>query len=102
MNRRSELLLIIRREIERRKKLSKVSPFEGLLSYIRSLGFREGGSFICPGCGDKGKLDDMKDLSFHAVNKTIDTKVCFSCYIDLYGGHQNRIVESYYDFDSQA
>ena len=83
-NRKSQLFLSIRREMERRAKLVRFSPLERFRRLFRNDDVTRGHVIVCPGCGWREKKSKAKELSFDAVDKVINTKICRSCDNDLY------------------
>ena len=96
INRRYHLLLIIRREIERKIRLVRFSPLKRLTKCLfRTCTHRRHRNIICPGCGWKVKWSKCKDMSFTVVEKKVNAKICQDCDLDLFGG--NKIADNMYE-----
>ena len=85
INRRYHLLLIVRREIERRIKLARFSPLKRFLKYVSHIYTHEKRSINCPGCGLKVKSSKAKEVCFIVVKKEIKAKICQNCHLDFAG-----------------
>lgn len=76
------LLLIVRREIERREGVATFSPWQRALNFVHQLRLRVMKKFVCPGCGKYVKLSEARELAFD-MDKKINAEICKNCLLDL-------------------
>ena len=79
INRRVQMLLIVRRELERRERLEKFSPW----SKLRKLCCKQTSILICPGCGRKVKPKNTKAISLNFGETRTDGRICDDCHLDF-------------------
>lgn len=89
INRKCQLMLIVRRELERRAKIIKFSPLARLKHLLaRTKKDNEKRTFICPACGWKAKYSKAQRITFKLGKSMVNDKICFDCHIDLLGDEE--------------
>lgn len=82
INRKFQLNLIVRRELERRARMEEFSPWFRLKMFCRRTIKRR--KMICPGCGYKSVTEKAKLIEFEVKGKSnIRERVCEDCYKDF-------------------
>ena len=84
INRKFQLMLIVRRELERRAKLLRFSPLARLKRFLSRKNVNR--MFVCPGCGWKEKCVRAREICFSLGESVINDKICKDCHLDLAGG----------------
>lgn len=87
INRKFQLTLIVRRELERREKLIRFSPLARLKKLISCC--KKENIIVCPACGWKEKRAKAIEFSFYLGEKDVKDNICSDCYLDL----KNDIVD---------
>ena len=90
IERQFQLLLLVRRELERRKKLIKFSPLERFREFLRNLCSSQCGKVTCASCNWKIRPSKSRDLRFCVQDKRQTTKICLSCSLDVNSNDNNN------------
>ena len=86
LNRKAELMLLVRREIEKREKQERFCPlkkFENLITSVLS------NSVFCPGCSRRVNASKAKKLSLSMFDIEKCASICVDCYLDLSRKHKS-------------
>ena len=89
INRRTELALIVRREIERRDKLVRFSPFQRFRFYLRGAWLKRVGKIVCPGCSRRVKVCKTKNISLNVFGMERTERICSCCHLDFSSKYNN-------------
>ena len=81
VKRKSELLMLVRREVERREKLLNFSPYQRLKEFILFALLRSRVS--CTGCKRRVEESKMRRISLEGVGRTGGELICVDCELDL-------------------
>lgn len=77
VDRRHNLLLIIRREIERKLRLVRFSPLKRFQNFLCRFMCKCGRRVVCPGCG--WRVKSFRNLTFNVEDKEIQAEICKEC-----------------------
>ena len=91
MKRRCELLMLVRREVERQEKLVQFSSFYWFREVIYSVLRRRRTKLSCPGCNRENNLTEMRDLPLDMVGRSIRTMICVDCELDLASKYKYKL-----------
>ena len=84
INRKYRLVLIVRRELERRDKLLDFTPFLRYWNYFKKrIGRNKESTFVCAGCGWRLKRVQAKEISFYSGEYFIKDMICTNCHLDV-------------------
>lgn len=90
IERQFHLLLNVRREIERRRKLFKFSPLQRTKEWLDKTCPVPNRREVCASCQWSVNISQVRDLSFCVMEKKQSTKICVSCELDV---HSNDAVD---------
>ena len=83
INRKYRLVLIVRRELERRDKLLDFTPFARCWHYMKRKARAREKNFVCPGCGWKVGRLRTKEICFYSGECIIKDRICRDCHLDV-------------------
>ena len=83
INRKVQLKLTVRRELERRERLKEFSPWSHFKTFCCSQSKHTNTNMICPGCGWKVLSSNARDIRFTLGEIEVNDKICHHCYLDF-------------------